>query len=76
VLDLKGAVITLGVTHTGASMQMLKPFNFPGDGGDDSNILDPKDPATLKWDRYRFVLSFSLPFLKDIQRKVEEKLIL
>jgi hypothetical protein len=74
VLNVKSADITLGVTHTGASMKVPKPFNFPGDGGDDSDILDPQDPATLRWDRYRFVFSFSLPFLKDVQKKAEEKL--
>jgi hypothetical protein len=73
VLSLKGADITLGLTHTGAKTDVSKPFNFPGEGNDD-DILDPENPATMKWDRWRFVLSFSVPFLKDVQKKVEDKL--
>lgn len=74
VLNVKNADITLGITYTGANMEIQKPFNFPSEGDDDSNILNPEDPASLKWDRYRFVFSFSLPFLKNIKEKAEEKL--
>lgn len=72
VLNVKGADITLGVTHTGATLNLPRPFNFPED--DDDNIFDPDDLIEVDWDRWRIVFSFSLPFLKDVQRKAEEKL--
>ncbi len=69
VLDFKGADITLGVTHTGARQTIPRIVNFPdGSGGD---IFDPNQTMDLKWDRYRFVFSFSFPFLADYAKKLE-----
>jgi hypothetical protein len=72
VLNIKGADITLGVTQTGATLNLPQPFKFPEDEGDE--IFDPNNLVEVDWDRWRIVFSFSLPFLKDIQRKAEEKL--
>lgn len=72
VLSFKGADITLGVTYTGAKQDFNRPVNFPEDSDDD--IFSGEEKAELEWDRARVVFSFSLPFLKDYQKKVEEKL--
>ena len=69
VLDFKGADVTLGVTHTGARQTIPKLLNFPdGSGG---SIFDPTQTTELQWDRWRFVFSFSFPFLADYARKLE-----
>ncbi len=72
VLNFKGADVTFGVTYTGASQNFQRPINFPNDPSDE--IFTEDDIATLRWDRMRLVFSFSLPFIKDVQHKVEEKL--
>ncbi len=72
VLDLKGADVTLGLTYTGANLTLPRPFTFPEDSDDD--IFDPYELLHAKWSRWRIVFSFSLPFLKDFQKKAEEKL--
>lgn len=68
VLDFKGADITLGVTHTGARQTIPRLINFPESGGG-GNIFDTTATSELKWDRYRFVFSFSFPFLADYAKK-------
>jgi len=69
VLDFKGADVTLGVTHTGARQTIPRLVNFPdGSGGD---LFDPTQTMDLKWDRWRFVFSFSFPFLADYAKKLE-----
>jgi hypothetical protein len=72
VLDVKGADVTLGLTYTGADLKLPRPFTFPDDSDDD--IFDPNEQILVKWNRWRIVFSFSLPFLKDFQEKAEEKL--
>lgn len=69
VLNFKGADITVGATHTGARQTIPRPLNFPdGSGG---AIFDPNSTADFKWDRWRLVFSFSLPFLADYAKKLE-----
>jgi hypothetical protein len=72
VFHFKGADITLGATYTGAKQDFARPVNFPEEAGDE--IFSAEDKAELEWDRARIVFSFSVPFLKDYQKKVEEKL--
>ena len=69
MLNFKGADVTLGVTHTGARQTIPRPLNFPdGSGG---GIFDPNATSDLQWDRWRFVFSFSFPFLADYAKKLE-----
>lgn len=68
VLNFKGADLTLGVTHTGATQEVPRLINFPDEGGG-GNIFDPNAKANLKWDRWRLVFSFSFPFLADYAKK-------
>lgn len=72
VVSVRGADITLGATHAGSRLTMPRLFDFPEEGDDE--IFDQDEVTTLRWDRWRFVLSFSMPFLKDVGEKVEEKL--
>jgi hypothetical protein len=68
VLNLNGADITLGVTHTGANLEIPRPFNFPDNPS--QPILNTNDVANTRWDRWRFVFSFSFPFLKNYTKKL------
>lgn len=70
VLDFKGVDLTLGVTHTGARQTIPRLINFPDEGGGGS-IFDPNQTSDLKWDRWRFVFSFSFPFLADMAKKMQ-----
>ena len=72
VMHFKVADITLGGTYTGANQQFNRPINFPDNAGE--KIFDSNDKATLSWDRFRLVFSFSVPFIADVQKKVEDKL--
>ncbi len=75
VLTFKGADITLGATHTGSKSDFARPISFPDDGsGDDSEIFDPEKTGTLKWSRWTFVFSFSVPFLKEYAEEKLEKI--
>jgi hypothetical protein len=69
VLSFKGADITLGATHTGARQTVPRPVSFPD--ASNSNIFSTTDTADIKWDRWRLVFSFSLPFLKDYADKLK-----
>jgi hypothetical protein len=70
VLNLNGADITLGVTHTGADLTLPRPINFPDNS--QQPIFNPNDIANARWDRWRFVFSFSFPFLKNYTKKFTE----
>jgi len=72
VLTLKGADITVGGTYTGSKQKFDRPFNFPDDN--DDKFFNSGEQATLRWNRWRFVFSFSLPFLKEKTKKIEENL--
>jgi hypothetical protein len=68
VLKLKGADITLGATHTGADLLLPRAINFPDGSG--QGIFDETQTSDLRWDRWRFIFSFSFPFLKDYAAKL------
>lgn len=72
VLKFKGADITLGGTYTGAKQYFDRPLDFPEEGKTEVNEGDKN--TLMKWDRFRLVFSFSIPFLKDVQKKVEDKI--
>lgn len=68
VLKFKGADITLGGTYTGAKQYFARPLDFPEEG--DVNLLEGDENTLMKWDRFRVVFSFSIPFLSDVQKKI------
>jgi hypothetical protein len=40
----------------------------------EEGIFNSEDTADIMWTRWRFIFSFSFPFLKDMQKKVEDKI--
>jgi len=71
VLKLKRADITLGTTYAWAQESFPRPIDFPDEG--EEGIFNSTDLTEVRWDRWRFIFSFSVPFLKDLQQKVEDK---
>ena len=70
-LSLKGVDLTLGTTYTGGRQDFSRPVDFPDE--DDDGIFDEDEIATLGWQRWRLVFSFSVRFLKDIESKLLNK---
>ena len=73
VLNFRKTEITFGTTYTGSKQHFPKAFNFP-DGGNGTDFFASDSPSTLKWERWRFIVSFSVPFIKNVQKKIEEKI--
>mgnify|MGYP000538398510 FL=1 len=71
ILKLKKADITLGATHAWAREFIPRPIDFPDEGEDDEGIFDSNDVTEIRWSRWRFIFSFSFPFLKDIEKKMK-----
>jgi hypothetical protein len=70
VLNLNGADITLGITHTGANLTIPRPISFPDNSS--QPIFNTGDNADVRWDRWRFVFSFSFPFLNNYAKRFTE----
>lgn len=66
------ADITLRSTYAWARESIPRPIDFP-DEGEDKGIFDSDDTADVMWSRWRFIFSFSVPFLKDVQKSIEDK---
>jgi len=73
VLKLKKADITLGTTYAWARESVPRPVDFPDEGRDDE-IFNSSNMADLLWSRWRFIFSFSVPFLSDVQQNIEDRL--
>jgi hypothetical protein len=69
VLKLKRADITLGTTYAWARETFNRPVDFPDEG--EEGIFNSNDTAEARWNRWRFIFSFSFPFVKDIQKKLD-----
>jgi hypothetical protein len=52
---------------------MPRPVDFP-DEGEEGGLFQSNDNAELLWSRWRFIFSFSVPFLKDVQKNFEDRL--
>lgn len=65
-MKFKGTHLTLGTSYTSASQNFDRPIDFPIEGG--NNIFEQDEEGTFKWSRWRFVISFSFPFLKDLTK--------
>jgi len=68
VLKLKKADITLGLTYAWATETIPRPIDFPDEG--EEGIFNPDETTELVWSRWRFIFSFSIPFLKDLEEKL------
>lgn len=72
VLNVNGADITVGFNHVSTKSTVPRSTNFPFE--DNMEIFDPDEPLTVKWERWRIIFSFSIPFLNKYQKKIEENL--
>ncbi|QDH80505.1 long-chain fatty acid transport protein [Echinicola soli] len=72
LLKFKGAEFTLGATHTSGQTDFDKPINFPSDN--DPSVVDIANDGRMLWDRWQFIVSVSVPFLKDYVDKLEDKI--
>ncbi len=71
MLNLPGAEIILGATHTGGKQDFARPVDFPEEGDDD--IFEMDETSVLKWTRWRLVFSFSVPFFQDYLDRLGSK---
>jgi len=62
-LKLKKVDLTLGVTYAWAKETFPQPLDFPIEGEDE--VYNSDDDTEFRWNRWRFIFSFSFPFLKD-----------
>jgi hypothetical protein len=67
MLNTSWAEVTLGATYSGASQELKRPIDFSGD----QPVLDSDAPATLTFNKWRFILGFSFPFADKIQKDLE-----
>lgn len=72
VLNLLGADITLGTTYTGASQTYSSSISLPY-VDDEYDILEDNTESRFSWNRWRFIFSFSLPFLEKKLKDIEQK---
>jgi len=71
VMNFTRAEITLGTTLAKAKYQILQPIDFPdGDGG---SIVDPNKYSDVSWNRWRFIIGISIPFLNNVAKTLEDK---
>ena len=71
VLTLIGADITIGATHTGANQKFTTDLNVPETNFEE--VFDPDHESKFSWSRWRFIFSFSLPFLENKVKDIEKK---
>jgi hypothetical protein len=72
VLKFKRADISLGSTYAWAREVIPRPVDFP-DEGSETEIFVSDETAELLWSRWRFIFSFSVPFLRDVQDNIEDR---
>jgi hypothetical protein len=72
ILKLSGADITLGATRAWARESIPRPIDFPDEG--EEGIFNSDDVADILWTRWRLIFSFSFPFLKDIEKKIDTQI--
>jgi len=62
LLNVKWLEITAGVSHAFAKQEIDRPFQFPEDNEDFAT--GPVDKSNMYIGRWKFILGFSLPFMK------------
>ncbi|WP_439185118.1 hypothetical protein [Carboxylicivirga taeanensis] len=74
VMHFKRADITFGASLATTNYRVKRSLVFPNESGG-SGILDPNAYTDVKWNRLRFIVGISIPFLNDFAKKWENKLI-
>lgn len=73
VMDFARADITFGVAFASARYPISQPIDFPnGNGG---SIVDPNNHSDVSWNRWRFILGISIPFINDTAKKWEKRIL-
>jgi len=70
VMNFNETNVTLGVTYAYAKFNMDRPVDFPYDTNT-KVISDSEDCSEISWQRWRFIVGISIPFLKDVAQKME-----
>ncbi|MCG8579742.1 MAG: hypothetical protein MI866_07490 [Bacteroidales bacterium] len=73
VLHLKRADITFGATLATTKYRVNRALGFPED--DNSGIFDPDAYTDVRWNRWRFIVGVSIPFLDEFTKKWEDKIL-
>ncbi|MBK3518089.1 hypothetical protein [Carboxylicivirga marina] len=71
-LHLKRVDITFGATYSTTKYTLERPISFPPSGG--NGLLETGAQTDIRWNRWRFIIGISIPFLTDFAKKWEEKL--
>ncbi len=74
LLTFKGADFTLGATHTGGKSNYAQPVSLPIQNNNNYDPIETDDTGIVKWSRWQFIVSVSIPFFKDYVKKIEEKI--
>ena len=73
VMRLKRADITVGASLATTKYTMNTPLGLPSEGG--GGIYDENNQTDVRWNRWRFIVGISIPFLTDFAKKWEDKLL-
>ena len=71
VMNFNETNVTFGATYAYAGFLTNRPVDFPGDNSTSDSIIDPDAKTKVEWDRWRLIVGISVPFLRDVARKVE-----
>ncbi|MFY0601615.1 MAG: long-chain fatty acid transport protein [Cyclobacteriaceae bacterium] len=68
VAVLKQVSVTLGASYTSGSERVPRLVDFPEEGND--NHLDRANASKLVWNRLRLVVSLSVPFIRELEKRI------
>jgi len=73
VMKFKRADITIGATLATTKYTIDSSLGFPVEGG--IGIYDNTSKTDIRWNRWRFIVGISIPFLTDWTKKMENKIL-
>ncbi|WP_066630938.1 hypothetical protein [Labilibacter marinus] len=73
VLSFKRANLTLGTTLATTKYTVNRPFSFPEENG--RGISSSDNQTDIRWNRWRFIVGISVPFLHDWTKKIKSKVL-
>jgi len=73
VLHLKRVDLTFGASLATTKYTLDRPLGFPQVG--ESGFIANEAQTDIRWNRWRFIVGISIPFLNDFAKKWEDKLL-
>ncbi|MCT4643459.1 MAG: hypothetical protein N4A74_00625 [Carboxylicivirga sp.] len=73
VLKLKRLDLTLGASLATTKYSLDRPLGFPTVDG--ASLFNETAKTDIRWNRWRFIVGISIPFLNDFAKKWEDKLL-